>query len=110
MAIIHLVFFAWKSDVSKETITDALERLQALELDCVHPISKKPYIKSLKAGANNSPEGVSDPYTHGFVVEFESAEDRDYYVDQDPAHTDFKSFAGPHLAGVKVVDFEPGKF
>jgi hypothetical protein len=44
------------------------------------------------------------------VVEFENAEDRDYYVDKDPAHTDFKSFAGPHLASVKVVDFEPGKF
>lgn len=51
-----------------------------------------------------------DPYTYGFVVEFESAEDRDYYADKDPAHIDFKGFAGPHLAGVKVVDFEPGKF
>ncbi|KAF2447102.1 hypothetical protein P171DRAFT_519411 [Karstenula rhodostoma CBS 690.94] len=110
MAIIHLVFFGWKPDVSKKTITEALTRLQALEQDCIHPVSKKPYIKSLKAGGNNSPEGVSDPYTHGFVVEFENAEDRDYYVGKDLAHTNFKNFAGPHLAKVKVVDFEPGKF
>jgi len=43
------------------------------------------------------------------VVEFESAEDRDYYVDKDPAHQDFAKFAGEIINGVKVVDYEPGK-
>lgn len=49
------------------------------------------------------------PYTHGFVVEFESEEDRDYYVSKDPAHQDFIKFAGELLQNVKVVDYEPGK-
>lgn len=50
-----------------------------------------------------------DPYTHGFVVEFESEEDRDYYVYKDPAHQDFVKFAGGVANGVKVVDYVPGK-
>lgn len=43
------------------------------------------------------------------MVEFESAEDRDYYVEKDPAHQEFIKFAGEVAAGVKVVDYEPGK-
>jgi hypothetical protein len=50
-----------------------------------------------------------DPHTHGFVVEFESAEDRDYYVYKDPAHQEFVKFAGEIANGVKVVDYEPGR-
>jgi hypothetical protein len=42
-------------------------------------------------------------------VEFESEEDRDYYVQKDPAHQDFIKFAGPHIENVKVLDYEPGK-
>jgi hypothetical protein len=43
------------------------------------------------------------------VVEFESAEDRDYYVYKDPAHQEFVKFAGEVANSVKVVDYEPGK-
>ena len=50
------------------------------------------------------------PYTHAFAVEFDSAEDRDYYVDKDPAHTEFKNFVFELLAHIQVVDFEPGNF
>ncbi|KAJ4297522.1 hypothetical protein N0V90_005414 [Kalmusia sp. IMI 367209] len=127
MSVLHLVFFAWKPTVSQEKIAEALDRLVLLEEKCIHPTSKKPYIKSFKAGANNSPEGLAvftpclyrdhprliltqDPCTHGFVVEFESAEDRDYYAANDPAHDEFKKFAGELLANVKVLDFEPGKY
>lgn len=56
--------------------------------------------------ADQHPQG---PFTHGFVVEFESEEDRDYYVSKDPAHQDFIKFAGEHLQNVKVIDYEPGK-
>jgi hypothetical protein len=47
--------------------------------------------------------------THGFVVEFESAEDRDYYVNKDPAHQDFVKSIGELISAIKVVDYEPGK-
>ena len=53
--------------------------------------------------------GIQSPYTHGFVVEFGSEDDRDYYVSKDPAHQDFIKFAGELLQNVKVLDYEPGK-
>lgn len=43
------------------------------------------------------------------MVEFESKEDRDYYVSKDQAHTDFGKSIADVLGGVKVVDYEPGK-
>ncbi|KAK3215308.1 hypothetical protein GRF29_19g2824420 [Pseudopithomyces chartarum] len=110
MSITHVVFFGFKPTVSQEQIVDAFQRLQNLEQECIHPTSSKPYIKSLKAGGNNSPEGHANPFTHAFVVEFESAEDRDYYVDKDPAHTEFKKFIFDLLGHIQVVDFEPGNF
>ncbi|KAL5114087.1 hypothetical protein ACEQ8H_008019 [Pleosporales sp. CAS-2024a] len=56
----------------------------------------------------SSEQVQEDPYTHGFVVEFESAEHRHYYVYQDPAHQDFATFAREIANEVKVVDYEPG--
>jgi Stress responsive A/B Barrel Domain len=48
--------------------------------------------------------------THGFVVEFDSAEDRDYYVFKDPTHIAFTEVAGKVLGSAIVVDFNPGSF
>lgn len=48
--------------------------------------------------------------THGFVVQFTSKEDRDYYVNQDPAHEAFKSTAGPFIEKAVVFDFQDGVF
>ena len=67
---------------------------------CMSATTNKPYVKSIVGGLDNSPEGnqvwlhrlrqlfeldvlIGLPIsqagtTHGFVVEFESAEDRDY--------------------------------
>ena len=42
-------------------------------------------------------------------MEFESADDRDYYVYKDPAHQEFVKFIGGVAQGVKVLDYEPGK-
>jgi Stress responsive A/B Barrel Domain len=48
--------------------------------------------------------------THGFVVEFESVEDRDYYTSKDPTHLAFTKVAGEVLVKAIVVDFNPGSF
>lgn len=75
----------------------------ALKDDCIHPTSKKPYIKSASGGTDNSSEGIQNGITHAFIVEFESAEDRDYY--DDPAHDEFKNLAGKVLEKAQVIDF-----
>ena len=48
--------------------------------------------------------------THAFVVEFDSTEDRDYYVNNDPTHDEFKKVAGEVLEKAQVVDFTDGVF
>ena len=50
------------------------------------------------------------PYTHGFIVEFESEEDRGYYLSKDPAHLAFVESIMPILENNKVLDFVPGVF
>lgn len=39
-----------------------------------------PQIQGFSYGENNSPEGLSNGYTHGFSMLFLSMEDRDYYL------------------------------
>jgi hypothetical protein len=96
---------------------------------CVHPDTNTPYIKTSEGGKNNSIEGMEvrsilclqtiskaksnqkkGGLTHGFVVYFESVEDRDYYVKKDPAHLKFVESIGDIMAGARVIDFEPGVF
>lgn len=48
--------------------------------------------------------------THAFVVEFESVEDRDYYIAKDPAHLAFVDSVKPILKDVQVADYEPGVY
>lgn len=109
MTVVHIVLFEWKSTASEEQIQDACNRMLALGEKCLHPASNRPYIKSFTGGKNNSPEGHAGNSTHGFVVEFENAEDRDYYVYKDPAHQEFVKLAGELAQGVKVFDYSPGE-
>jgi hypothetical protein len=43
-------------------------------------------------------------------MEFSSADDRDYYVNTDPTHENFKALAGEILEKVIVVDYVNGVF
>lgn len=53
---------------------------------------------------------VKNGFTHAFVVEFESREDRDYYVKADEAHLGLVAGLGSLVAGAQVVDFTPGEY
>jgi hypothetical protein len=44
------------------------------------------------------------------VSEFQSEEDRKYYLETDPAHLEFVASLTDVIQNVRVVDFEPGKF
>ena len=77
---------------------------------CVHPTTNKPYIRTIKGGCDHSPEGLQRGMTHAFVLEFDSVEDRNYYVEEDPAHRAFNEGISGVLEGVIVVDFTNGRF
>lgn len=42
------------------------------------------------------------------MIEFESEEDRKYYLEQDPAHLAFVQSIGAVVERIQVVDFTPG--
>ncbi|RMZ83956.1 hypothetical protein DV737_g1315, partial [Chaetothyriales sp. CBS 132003] len=108
--IVHIVLFSFKSSVGAAGVNQICDQMIALKDNCIHPTSSKPYIKSLTGGLDNSPEGVQGGITHVFVVVFDSAEDRDYYVNDDPAHAVFKELADKVVDKVQVIDYAPGVF
>ncbi|KAF2497951.1 dabb-domain-containing protein [Lophium mytilinum] len=110
MGIIHIVLFEFKPTTTHAQIEHTCEQFLALGEKCIHPTTKKPYVKSVKGGRDNSPEGHQGGFSHGFVVEFENEEDRKYYLESDPSHVQFTKDVGPIIQNVRVVDFEPGKF
>ena len=51
---------------------------------------------------------VQGGFSHAFVMEFESVEDRDYYVKEDPVHLAFVKSLDGIVQNVRVRDSEPG--
>jgi hypothetical protein len=100
----------------------------SLKDNCVHSEIKEPYIVSISGGKDNSPEGMQvwHPYlfyttlpwlpvlqkglTHGFVVEFASIADRDYYVAKDPTHAKVGAVLFENSEEITVLDYEAGIF
>ncbi|KAI9901964.1 hypothetical protein N3K66_003781 [Trichothecium roseum] len=108
--VTHLVLFQFKADITAAVVAGTMTDMLNLKDKCIHPETGRPYIRSLTGGKDNSPEGRQDGITHAFVVEFESEEDRDYYVGKDPAHLAFVQNNGQHLTKAVVTDFSAGVF
>ncbi|KAF1976009.1 dabb-domain-containing protein [Bimuria novae-zelandiae CBS 107.79] len=106
----HIVLFKFHDNVTPGNLKDITLQMLGLEKSCLHPTTGAPYIKSITGGKGNSPEGLQEGLTHGYVVQFSSNEDRDYYVNQDPAHDAFKKTAGPFIEKAVVFDFQDGVF
>ncbi|KAL7931670.1 hypothetical protein V8C35DRAFT_309202 [Trichoderma chlorosporum] len=110
MSITHTVLFQFKPEAPADDVKAACARFLALKESCIHPTTEARYILSLKGGKDNSIEGLQNGITHAFVVEFASAEDRDYYVTTDPAHRDFVKTLGGIVDKGIVVDFSDGVY
>ncbi|KAK3315876.1 hypothetical protein B0H66DRAFT_559925 [Apodospora peruviana] len=110
MTLTHTVLFQFKADANRDDVKAACTRFLALQQNCLHPTTQTPYIISLKGGKDNSPEGLQNGITHGFVVGFATAEDRDYYVAKDPAHLAFVKSIDGLVEKATVVDFTNGVF
>ncbi|KAL7942255.1 hypothetical protein V8C42DRAFT_333037 [Trichoderma barbatum] len=110
MSLTHTVLFQFKAEAMADDVKAACTRFLALKDNCIHPMTGTRYIVSLKGGKDNSPEMLQNGISHGFVVEFASTEDRDYYVTTDPAHQAFVKSIGNLVEKAIVVDFSDGVY
>ena len=98
MPIQHIALFRFKAGTAGEIIQQAADDLRRISRIV-------PGIASFSMGENNSPEGLADGLTHGFVMTFESAAARDAYLPH-PEHEKFKAFVLPHIEKVVVFDYD----
>lgn len=97
----HVVLFQFIEGTSPEDVKKVEDGFRALP-------SKIPQIVDFEWGTNNSPEGLSDGFTHCFLVTFKSAKDRDAYLPH-PAHKAFVEVLKPFLKRALAVDYEVKK-
>ena len=93
----HVVLFKFKKEVSKDQIQEVIDAFAALP-------KKIDQIEDFEWGTDVSVENKSKGFTHGFVVSFKTAKDRDDYLPH-PAHQEFVKLVGPRLEDVLVFDF-----
>ena len=93
----HVVLFSFKASSSEDEVKKVEDAFRELP-------SKIKEIKSFEWGKNNSPEGISQGFTHCFFVTFTSEKDREVYLPH-PAHKAFVEVLKPHLDKVLVIDY-----
>jgi hypothetical protein len=101
MMIRHIVLMKCQAEASQEDIEAMFAALAALQ-------EKIPGILAFEGGANNSPEGLTRGYTHGFTMDFADEEARDEYLPH-PEHKKAQEFMRKVLdntpENVLVMDF-----
>jgi hypothetical protein len=105
--ITHIVLFKYRADISWTGFESHFASFMALKTTSLN-LAGEPLIKSLRAGKNRSWESYSKGMTHGFVLEFASQEDLDYYITQEPVHAAFSKAALPLIEDSVVVDIQDG--
>ena len=94
----HIGLIKFKQGTSQEQIDQVFSEL----MDVSESITG---IEDYVSGQNSSPEGLSQGYTHGFVMTFADAAARDTYLTH-PEHEKFKGSAMPHVESACILDFE----
>ena len=94
----HIALIKFKDGTNSEQIEQIFETL----LDATESI---PGIEDYVSGANSSPEGLNQGYTHAFVMTFTDAASRDGYL-QHPEHEKITAALLPQAESVLVFDFE----
>lgn len=93
----HVVLFKFKDSASAADIKKVEDAFRALP-------SKIKEVKAFEWGANNSPEGLNQGFTHCFFVSFASEKDRAAYLPH-PAHLAFVDVLKPYLDKALVIDY-----
>jgi hypothetical protein len=97
----HIVLFAFRADLAEAERLDLLAAFAALP----HSIGS---VRGFEAGLDNSPEGLAQGFTHGFLLTFDDAAGRDAYLNH-PSHLAFVEQVKPALSKALVFDFTAGR-
>ena len=99
-----MVLFRFRSDLPHDALVAIFDELRGLQ-------EVVPGITAFQGGAYNSPEGLSQGFTHGFTMTFTDAAARDAYLPH-PAHQALVAKLLPMLDGglngVVAFDFIDG--
>lgn len=93
----HFGVFRFRPEVTPEGIQRCFAEMHAM-------VGRIPGLLDMIHGPYDSPEGLADGFTHGFVMTFESAAARDAYL-PCPEHERVKAIVIPCLERVVVFDF-----
>ncbi|KAK3348370.1 dabb-domain-containing protein [Neurospora tetraspora] len=110
MGIVHVELFEFKPLATQEEVQEVCDRMMSLKDRCTHPKTHMPYLKTAVGGANVCPEGKQGRISHVFVSEFDTPEDRKFYLEEDPARREFVESIEGFVEGRQVVEFSPGEF
>ncbi|BDS06602.1 hypothetical protein NT6N_16420 [Oceaniferula spumae] len=94
----HFGVFEFKPEITQEQIDESFAALVDLK-------NKIPGLQSVEHGPYKSDEGLNDGFTHGFIMTFDTAEDRDNYLPH-PDHLKVVDLVQPRLARLVVFDFD----
>jgi len=93
----HVVLFRWKDGTPSSKVREIEDGFRGLP-------GKIAEIADFEWGTDVSPEGLSEGFTHCFLVTFRDAKARDAYLPH-PAHQAFVALLEPHLDKALVVDY-----
>lgn len=94
----HFGVFAFKADVTPAEIATCFREMAGM-------VGRIPGLLDVHHGPYDSPEGLNDGFTHGFIMTFASPAARDAYLPH-PEHERVKAIVVPRLARVLVFDFD----
>ena len=94
----HYGMFQFHPEVTPDQIDECFTEMCAM-------VGRIPGLLSMEHGPYDSPEGLNDGFTHGFVMTFDNGASRDAYLPH-PEHERVKLLVVPRLARVVVFDFE----
>ena len=93
----HVVLFKFRKGTPGRTVKRIESAFRTLP-------GRIPEIAGFEWGTDVSPEGLSEGYTHCFLVTFRDAAGRDAYLPH-PAHLAFVKLLEPRLEKALVVDY-----
>jgi antibiotic biosynthesis monooxygenase (ABM) superfamily enzyme len=94
----HVVLLRLKEGVTEEQLNDCLNAIEKLK-------EKIPGIMEVSGGHDNSPEHKNNGFTWGFMVKFDSAENRDNYVPHPEHQKVVEKYVLPILADSLIFNY-----